>query len=196
MSKSDNTGLIIGAAAAGAALLLFAGGKKVKDDLDSAAEILTSQNLSSESQIINGLHPVARKKFIEFLNVLRKNGYMITLTSGYRSFQKQKKLREQFDRGEIPAAARPGLSYHNYGLAIDINMERAGKQYKLHTLKEDWERTGVPEVARRLGLRWGGTFNDNVHFDYPIATTAVLLEKAKRQFGSVEVARGNEVIIT
>ena len=146
-----------------------------------------------EKKIMASLHPEAKERFLKFINTVEKGGYTVFLTSGYRSFQKQKELRDQFEAGKVPAAARPGYSYHNYGLAIDLNLIRNGKRYGLRTPREDWIKTGVPEVAKRMGLRWGGDFKDNVHFDYPIYTTAVLLEKAKKQFGSIEQAKGNEL---
>ncbi|HIN78151.1 MAG TPA: M15 family peptidase [Gemmatimonadetes bacterium] len=76
------------------------------------------------------------------------------VTSTTRTFEAQQRLRDAYLRGEsrFPASA-PGRSLHNYGHAFDLV-------------------TSNPELQRWLGLvweywggRWGGRFNDAIHFD-------------------------------
>jgi hypothetical protein len=84
--------------------------------------------------------------------------------SGYRSFEQQKKLH---DAGQ---GAAPGLSYHNYGLAVDIVLQnkkggpswpgwktKKGKSW--YTLGASGKKSGFPI--------WGGDFKkrvDGPHF--------------------------------
>ena len=85
------------------------------------------------------LHPLFKYHFYKFLKTLEKRNYQIIATSGYRSFDKQNEL---YNSGLT--TARAGYSLHNYGLGADINLI-------------------TPEGNN---LRWGGNFDDNVHFDY------------------------------
>ena len=68
--------------------------------------------------------------------------------------------------------------------------------------KEVWEATGVPAIARELGIRWGGDFvgkesGDFVHFDKPLKPMAELQQLAKNQFGNnVLTWKGNEIKLT
>jgi hypothetical protein len=83
--------------------------------------------------------------------------------------------------------AKPGTSPHesaNGGLAIDVNlilfMGGSKYSYTKHITKADntsvWIDTGVPSLAKELGLLWGGdAFNgyyDPVHFQIVPQSTA------------------------
>ena len=50
-------------------------------------------------------------------------GEKIQINSAFRSFQEQQKLKDRYGR----KAASPGLSMHNYGLAVDMNTQNANK---------------------------------------------------------------------
>jgi hypothetical protein len=68
--------------------------------------------------------------------------------------------------------AKPGHSKHERGFAIDINLvSLAGKQYKKDTSLADWLSTGVPQLAAKLGIKWGGNsfvnYFDPIHFELP-----------------------------
>ena len=105
------------------------------------------------------------------------------ITSGYRTFEKQQQL---YDSGQT--TARAGNSFHNYGMAIDINLIRFGKYIGMINTKSAWLETGVPQIAEEMGLRWGGNFSsfyDPVHFDlgneYPLSS---LKNRAEQLYGS------------
>jgi hypothetical protein len=88
-----------------------------------------------------------------FVRVLQSAGVNVTVTSTRRSLDQQRALYERYihGRSRYPAAP-PGHSTHALGYAFDLHLDPpvyndAGKL---------WER---------LGLTWGGRFNDPIHFD-------------------------------
>ncbi len=90
---------------------------------------------------------------LEWADFLGEAGIQITLTSGYRGLQEQRRLFARLGRRGL--AAQPGRSYHNYGLALDF----------LTTPRAAQAQAG--RLAESLGLRWGGRFHppDPVHID-------------------------------
>jgi hypothetical protein len=58
---------------------------------------------------------------------------------------------------------------HNFGLAIDINVLYKGKWLKKSTSKSDWIESGIVDIAKRVGLKWGGdyiNYHDPIHFEF------------------------------
>jgi peptidoglycan LD-endopeptidase CwlK len=72
--------------------------------------------------IIEGLHPKIRPMAIAFIAKAKTAGIDIKITAGMRTFEEQEKLYNQgrTTPGNIVTKAKPGQSFHNYGLAIDI----------------------------------------------------------------------------
>ncbi len=90
---------------------------------------------------------------LDWADLLGQEGIQIRVTSGFRSLQEQRGLFARL--GKRGLAARPGLSYHNYGLALDfVTTPRSAQSL-------------AGELAESLGLRWGGRFRpaDPVHID-------------------------------
>lgn len=116
-------------------------------------------------EIITNLHPAYRQKFAEFLSKIETElGLTALATSGYRSVEEQKVVYAQ-----NPSNAKPGYSYHNYGLALDINIkDSSGKIILMKSSSNDnWRKSGVPALAEKLGLIWKGDFgsyHDPIHF--------------------------------
>lgn len=96
------------------------------------------------------VHPIVLERWFALERAIRRAGYTVTVTSGFRSRAQQQKLYEARQRGEHPfPVARPGCSEHNHGVAVDAV-------------------TSVPErflggAARHFGLVWAGP-TDRVHF--------------------------------
>ena len=112
-----------------------------------------------EREILNSLHPELRGKAKRFLNYLRRAGIGYNLISGFRTFQEQADLYEQgrSEPGKIITRAKPGQSYHNYGLAIDVTPE------------DPKDLNVLVNVAKSFGFEWGGeweNFEDTPHFQY------------------------------
>lgn len=100
-----------------------------------------------------------------FKKVHKETPYLIFVTSGYRSNEKQKRLHAQ-----NPKNAKPGRSPHQAKRAMDINLISLKGFIRKADSKETWEATGVPQIADEMGFRWGGNFrnyHDPVHFDLP-----------------------------
>jgi hypothetical protein len=143
---------------------------------------------------LNQLNPEYRGIFEKFISGIIALGYEPQINSSYRTFAQQAVEYAADSRN-----AKPGYSYHNYGLAIDVQVSKGGKTWGKSTSVADWNATGIPQLAKSLGLTWGGTFAgylDAVHFDYRVKTTPQLYAMATAQFGSdVNTIKGNEVNI-
>ena len=132
----------------------------------SKEDIKAVDDANSE-RMIRELHPKFRNTARAFINRVKKElGLTVFLTSGYRSFKKQQELYNKNKQN-----AKPGYSSHNYGFAMDVNVkDKSGKIIlKMNTPDEVWKKSGVLDVAKKLGLRWGGggafgSYNDRVHF--------------------------------
>jgi len=142
------------------------------------------------TDFISQLHPKYKAIFARFISDVEKMGYEFIITSGYRSFEKQAQLKAQ-----NPSNATPGLSTHNYGIAIDGVLYKDNRYWRKATSKKEWEATGVPKLARDVyKMRWGGDFtnyHDPIHFDMNLNTSA-LLAKYNSLGGKVE---GNQIPI-
>lgn len=97
--------------------------------------------------------------------LLRRSPDALVITDGFRSRDEQDRLYKQGREtpGPIVTNAKPGYSWHNYGLAFDVALLKDGKR----TWPEDrslWERVGA--LGTSLGLKWGGSFGDLPHFEY------------------------------
>jgi hypothetical protein len=125
--------------------------------------IMTLDSLLSE------LDPVARPTFRKFFEILTQkySGYKAIVNDVRRTWEESYNLKKANSKN-----ADPGRSQHNYGLAIDINIETPASTTKRTLLKKNktlWIEEGIDKVAIDAGLRWGGNFVDYidcVHFDY------------------------------
>jgi peptidoglycan L-alanyl-D-glutamate endopeptidase CwlK len=124
----------------------------------------------AQEKKVQQLHPVAQDTFRQFIyNVEHQTPFKVQITSGYRTFAEQERIKRE-NSAMIPPrpASNPGSSYHNYGLALDIAIYSTkvdGLYYSFNKSIAEWKQTGVVDIATKLGLRWGGTFSDQVHFD-------------------------------
>jgi hypothetical protein len=154
----------------------------------------------AQEKFIQQLHPVAQDIFRKFIyNVEKQTPFKVLITSGYRDFATQLRIQNE-NQAKVPPlpAANPGNSFHNYGLALDIALESTtvkGLVYSFNKSISEWKQTGVIEISDALNLRWGGNFNDQVHFDlgnkYTISTCKTL---AQQTFGSDPTkVQGNKI---
>jgi hypothetical protein len=121
------------------------------------------------------LDPVARPAFRKFFEILteRYSGYKAIVNDVRRTWENSWNLKNNPQNPNYsPKNAEPGRSLHNYGLAIDINIETPASTTKRTLLKKNktpWIEEGIDKVAKEANLRWGGDFTgyiDCVHFDY------------------------------
>lgn len=112
---------------------------------------------------INTLHPLVRQYAIEFMNGCYARGIKMIITEAFRTRARQEALQK------TGRAARPGFSYHEYGLAIDVSL----------TNSKDWDTVG--EIGQGLGWRWGRYFRnprrEDWHLDMGFGHTTADLKK-------------------
>ena len=113
------------------------------------------------------LLPLVQRKADILIKEMALLGLPIRITEGYRSPERQAELyaKGRTAPGSIVTNARPGESYHNYGLAFDVVFIKQGYS----ATKEQWDTLG--SVGERLGLEWGGrwtSFLDKPHFQLTI----------------------------
>lgn len=118
----------------------------------------------SENTLV-GLHPKARPFFKNFIEDA-ESALDITLriTYGMRTFEEQQAIYNQgrVTPGPIVSYARPGWSFHNYGLAIDVCELKEGR------LNWNFEYAKLKPFADKYLLRWGGSFKkiiDKPHYE-------------------------------
>lgn len=103
--------------------------------------------------LFSGLHPALVPYAEALYSAMRRADPTTRITSVRRSTTEQARLYRRFLAGQsLYPVAPPGRSKHEQGLAFDIvardeTLAAAGK------LWESW------------GGRWGGRFNDNIHFE-------------------------------
>lgn len=106
----------------------------------------------------------ARKRFTGFLNEIKQLGYTINIRDSIRTYEEQKFYHSK-DKRNAPA----GTSDHEAGNALDFDLYINGKVLSKKTPKAFWINTGVPALAKKYGISWGGNFKgypDNNHFYY------------------------------
>ena len=177
-------------------------------NLDISAFITISGDFpisKSQEKYIKELHPVAQNIFRSFIfNIESQLPYRVEITSGYRSYSHQQRIYDDAQAYSPPRpAAKPGGSYHNYGLGLDISLQgtTGSKEcYSFNKSVDEWKSTGVIDISNSLGLRWGGTFAnvDQVHFDlgnkYSINECKTL---AQNTYGSdPNKVQGNQIPLT
>lgn len=106
-------------------------------------------------------------------------GLDLRVTSGLRTREEQQALYDQgrTKPGAVVTNARPGYSWHNFGVAFDVTVFRGGKPVWSGA---DYDVAG--RIGERLGLEWGGRwtgFKDRPHFQRRTGTT-LAQERAKR----------------
>ncbi len=122
---------------------------------------------SKTKDIIDKLHPKFRGTAATFFARVEKElGLRMFATSGYRTFNEQAALKAQ-----NASNAAAGLSDHNYGGAIDVNVvnpKTGAIILKKDSSSADWEKSGIVKIAKELGMIWGGDafsgYHDPVHF--------------------------------
>lgn len=125
---------------------------------------------------IQTLHPKLRPIAARFINKVEEYlNKQLRITDGYRTFEQQNALyaKGRTKPGAVVTNSKGGQSYHNYGLAFDAYYTKDGKVDLKTTIKQD-----VADIAKELGLDWGGNFKtivDKPHFQLTKGKTSQLL---------------------
>lgn len=135
--------------------------------------------------VLRGLAVPAQRPMRRLLAALSGHGWVVRLISGTRSYAEQDALYAQGRTapGKIVTNARPGQSWHNFGLAVDIGIFDGTGKYQ--TAAEPYRELGA--IGRALdGIEWGGSwprFPDFPHFQ---VSTGLTITEARKRFEAGE----------
>lgn len=143
-----------------------------------------------DSRSLDDLHPQVRAMAERLLADSAAAGIPLKVTFTLRSMAMQAALYAQGRTclGAIVTNAKPGYSFHNFGLALDVvptellRLPRWGDT-PAHQARTDalWARVGA--IGKRLGFQWGGEFRsirDRPHFEWSGGLTPADLRAGKR----------------
>lgn len=146
-----------------------------------------------------GLNRKARIVFEEFLAlaqpILTKHGVTVEVISGLRSYAQQSALYAQgrTKPGRIVTNARPGSSWHNYGLAIDLGIFRNGVYLdEKNPRLADKVYAELGALAKSMGIEWAGywtSFKETPHFQFRPGIPSIAAAKARLEAGGMDVQR-------
>lgn len=128
-------------------------------------------------RVILGLHPAMRHKAWQMLEELLFVGEDALITSGFRTEEQQTQeyAKGRTGPGRIVTYSKPGWSFHNYGLAIDlVPIGPLGVELSQRNMLE-W--VAIPRyetygrVLQGIGFQWGFQMwgYDRPHFQYCVA---------------------------
>lgn len=132
---------------------------------------------------LGSLNKRALAKFEPFLTeaeeLMATQGVKVEVISGLRSWAAQAALYAsgRTKPGKIVTKARPGSSWHNYGLAIDLGLFQAGNGLYLDEGKPalaDVFYQQIGKVAAKHGIEWAGnwkSFTETPHFQVTFGKT-------------------------
>jgi peptidoglycan L-alanyl-D-glutamate endopeptidase CwlK len=131
---------------------------------------------------INLLYPPFMEKVKKGLRAAIAAKIPIEIFETYRTNERQNYLFEQgrTRNGAIITNRRGGLSWHNYGLAVDVVMRVDGRYNWDNTLYY----TDAAQYFEAQGLRWAGHSGfELVHYELPINYSVDESHKIVEQYG-------------
>jgi len=125
-------------------------------------------NNRSELNDIARVNEKYAETFQSFIDdIERETDWKVKVISGLRTKEEQIELKRN-----NPKNASSGKSRHVLGRAVDLNLYKRSWFSVLWLKKANsnssWRRTGVPDIAKRYQLFWGGnyrSYHDPVHFE-------------------------------
>lgn len=159
--------------------------QKEKSDLARRAADTATFIYDEDKAVLVALHPIFQVKVRNLLIAARKSGLKVGIHCGLRTLEQQKALYDQgrdatgkvVDKSKVVTNAKPGFSWHQYGLSVDIVMDASDRPGLQPTWKDfvdangdkvnDWTTLG--QLGEACGLVWGGNFSNIVdapHFQY------------------------------
>lgn len=112
------------------------------------------------------LHPAVRPDFANFLDdVNNQLGIKLRVAQGFRSSAEQAAdyAKGRTAPGSVSTGARPGESYHQYGMATDLAQLLPKGAVEFENVP--WDE--IAKIAAAHGIDWGGRFSppDRGHFE-------------------------------
>ena len=140
---------------------------------------------------LGSLNKKAAAKFEPFITqveaFLLPKGVTVEVISGLRSWAAQAALYAsgRTKPGRIVTKAKPGSSWHNYGLAIDLGLFKSGVYLdEKKPAEADKLYAEIGKIAAALGIEWAGnwkTFTETPHFQ---VTFGMSLAQAREKMES------------
>jgi len=123
---------------------------------------------------ISNLDPRVQQPATNFINNTESQlGIQLRVTDGYRTIEEQAKIYAsgRTESGPILTKSKPGLSYHNYGRAIDVTVVENGRVYA-KPISQD-----IVKIGEGQGFFWGGVWSppDRPHFQMSLGETEMQL---------------------
>lgn len=131
---------------------------------------------------VEDCHPIIKDKVWALLRDALNDGIRLDIVSGVRDFKKQQEVYAQgrTKPGDIVTNAPPGLSWHNYHVAVDV-CPFDGKDFVWKTPDVVWDKIG--KIGKAVGFEWGGDWpekkRDRPHFQ---VTNGVSIRDALRTY--------------
>jgi hypothetical protein len=129
--------------------------------------------LSAEQEaFISALNPVAQPIFRGFIQDITASGWNVMIPEGGGT--------RPFDNSVYPNG-----DFHMYGLALDINAVQGTTWLHSTSPVADWQASGIPALAVKRNLAWGGNYTtpDPDHFDMANTYTTAQLYQLSQQQG-------------
>lgn len=147
---------------------------------------------------LGSLNKKALAKFEPFLQeaelAMQSEGVTIEVISGLRSWSAQAALFAQgrTRQGRIVTKARPGSSWHNYGLAIDLGLFKGGKYLdSANPTYADKLYAIIGKIAAKHGIEWAGnwkSFTETPHFQMTFGMS-IAQARAKLQAVGMDIQK-------
>jgi peptidoglycan L-alanyl-D-glutamate endopeptidase CwlK len=144
---------------------------------------------SGNTSQINRLHPSIRDAVIKLLSTLTAQGINVGIVASMRTIEQQNTeyRRGRDDNGnDIPGEVRTtwvqgGYSYHNYGLAIDLEVytdidKSWAKDWNVEGAAWQTVITTAESLGFTSGYRWEGEQKDSPHFQIEQGKTTTELK--------------------
>lgn len=125
-----------------------------------------AKHMARSAANIATLHPKLQPIAMRLVDLFKDDNLIVVITSGSRTYEQQRKLRELYLAGKGGKAAPAGYSNHNFGTAFDVTLfPKNGSDPEY----EDPKYKAVGEAGKALGLTWGGRWRgedeDPPHFE-------------------------------
>lgn len=147
---------------------------------------------------LGSLNKKALIKFEPFLQeaelAMGAEGVTVEVISGLRSYSAQAALYAQgrTKPGPIVTKARPGSSWHNFGLAIDLGLFKSGLYLdEKKPAYADKLYATIGEIAAMHGIEWAGiwkSFTETPHFQVTFGLT-LATARAKLEANNLDVQK-------
>lgn len=154
------------------------------------------------------VHPEVYKLAVELIKRCWAEDVFIVFTDGLRTFEDQAAIYgkgrssyiykgKEYGNPKVKKVsnAKPGTSFHNYGLALDfVTCDGYGKNIDWN-VGPKWRRAAA--IAKELGFTWGGdwaSFKDYPHIQYDGGLTISQIQKGQfpkfKRVSSINISKG------